>query len=155
MFPKGRCSLSLFLSLPHLGAPSCDTQSPQLHLDRRQGGCLHVCKTRALFHTLLTSLSKGGSGVGHAGMVPFLASLKMLQHTHSKLQGDEGCDIAARGSSCRRSLWQRKRGPARAGSPCYSAAKESEQVMSLQSPLCATSLEHQFFTAKTVPPAQS
>lgn len=151
----------MFLSLPHLGAPSRDTQSPgvlvaspQLHLGRRQGGCLHVCKTWALFHTPLTSLGKGGGRAGHTGTVPFLAPLRMPQHTVSS-RGTRDVISQHMAALAERSLWQWKHGPARAGSPCYSTAKESEQVTSAQSPPCLTSLAHRFFTAKIAPPAQS
>lgn len=128
--------------------------TPQLHLGRQRGGCLHVCKNiGSLSHTADFPRQRRWRGGPH-GHSAFPGSSQNAP-AHGKLQGDERRDIAARGSSCRRSLWQRKRGPAQAGSPCYSAAKESEQVTSLQSPSCPTSLEHQFFTAKTAPPAQS
>lgn len=43
-------------------APGALAPSPQLHLGRWRGSSLRVCKTRALFHTPLTSLGEGGGG---------------------------------------------------------------------------------------------
>lgn len=121
--------------------------SPQLHLGQRRGGCLHICKPLALFHTLL-DLPRQRRQQGGARRHSTFPGSSQNAPACSKLQGDEGCDIAACGTSCRRSLWQRKRGPTQAGILCYSAAKESEQVMALQSALCPTSFAHRFFTPR-------
>lgn len=59
--------------------------------------------------------------------------------------------MAAHVSSSRRSPWQGKRGPARAGSPHHSAAKESEQVTSLLSPLRPTSHTHRVLRSQDGP----
>lgn len=144
---------SVLLPVTHR-APGALAPSPQLHLGRQRGGSLRVCKTRALFHTPLTSLSKGGSGAG--GRARRLSRLLAEHPTTRRARGGmRDVSMAARVSSRRRSPRQGKRGPAQAGSPRYSAAKESEQVTSLPSPLRPTSLAHWFFTAKTAPPAQS
>lgn len=63
--------------------------SPQLHLGRRRGGSLHVCKTQALFHTPLTSLGKGGGGAG--GRARRLSWLLAEHPTTRRAQGDESC----------------------------------------------------------------
>lgn len=131
-------------------APGALAPSPQLHLGRWWGSSLRVCKTQALFHTPLTSLGEGGGG--QARRLSWLLAERPT--TRRARGGTRDVGITARVSSCRRSLWQGKRGPARARSPRYSAAKESEQVTSLPSPLHPTSPAHWFFTAKTAPPAQ-
>lgn len=66
-------------------------------------------------------------------MVPFLAPHRMPCHTASS-RGTRDISITACLSPHRRSLWQGKHGPAWADSPHYSAAKESEQVTSFESP---------------------
>lgn len=129
----GRWPLSVLPS-PHLGAPSRDTQGPTgpSHAARsRTCACVeHVSSTP---HWLPSAEEAVGQGTGTE---PFLAPLKPPPRAVSS----RGVSMVARVSSCRRGLWPGKRVPARAGSPRCSAAKESERVTSLPSPLSPTSL---------------
>lgn len=61
--------------------------SPQLHLGWRRGS-LCICKTRAFFHTPLTSLSKGGGGA--EGRAQHLSWLLVKCPTTGQARGGQG-----------------------------------------------------------------
>ena len=117
-------------------APGALAPSLQLHLGRRRGGSPRVCKTQALFHTLLASLGEGGGTV----TVPFPAPCRS-PHSTASSRGMRDASSTARIRSSRRS-------------PHYLAAKESEQVTSPSSPPRPASPAYQFFTGKMAPSAE-
>lgn len=130
--------------------PGALVPSPQLHLGRRWGGSLHVCKTRALCHTPLTSLSKGGGGEEEQ---PWCLSWLLVERpVTQQARGGRGTSSSrhvsapTEGACGKRNMAQH--GPrARTTQLPMSRGKSHHS-----SPLCSSPLARWFFTAKMAPP---